>query len=303
MQLKFIIMFCLFSPFFTISTGFAQKNAPKAGAASAPSAQATGMIEKGKNATGPDAVLATVGDQKIMLRDFEAHYQRVYNAAINPPTKAQFLDDLIRQEAGILEAKKKGYDKDPRVVAMVKQSLYSGYLELELGDKAQKIQKPKTAELQEFYKRNPELRFSYILIEFKLGSTAEEKALAQKRATDILAEVKASKRPFAELVKLYTDDPLTRERGGDAGWQTRTSLVPPYYEALLKLKKNEIFGLIETTAGFHIVQLTDRRSFEAADIRQIRLAWYEENRAKLVKDLTDKAKKNHPISINSALLK
>ena len=266
-------------------------------------AQAGAQTNSPGASKGADTVLATVGDQKIMLKDFEEHYDRVMKAAMNPPTKEQFLEDLIRQEAGVLEARKKGYDRDPRVVSQIKQSIYAGFLEMELGAQIQKKDKPTQAEMKNYYDKNPELRFSFILIEYKMGSTPDEIALARKRATEIYSEVKASKKPFKDLAKLYSDDPFSRDRGGDAGWHSRTSLVPHYYETLLRLKVNEITGLIQTTAGFHIVQLTDRRSFESADTRQIRLGLYEEHRAKLVKELTDKVKKNYPITINRELLK
>ncbi len=255
-------------------------------------------------APAADAVLATVGDARITLKDFNIMFDRIARSAVNPPTKEQFLEDLIRMEAGVQEAKKTGKDKDPRMQQAIKQAMYAGYLELELGEKIQNIPKATNDQLKEFYSRNPEIRFSYILIDVKPNATAAEKAQAKKRADEILAEVKSSKRPFAELVKLYSDDPLSKAREGDAGWQRRSTLFPgsSYYDQVLKLKKGEVSGVIETPNGFHIVQATDRRNFDAASIAMTRVEWYEEQKVNRGKKFTDELRAKYKVTINKELL-
>lgn len=106
-----------------------------------------------------------------------------------------------------------------------------------------------------------------------------------KRANDILAEVKKSKRPFEELTRLYSDT-LTKNVGGDVGWQSRITLNPDYYEAAMKLKLNEISSqLVETPFGFHIMKLTGKRSYEEAPKREIRMAVFDEKRKDLLTTL------------------
>jgi len=179
-----------------------------------------------------DEVLATIGNKKITLQDFNTKYNDVRTKApINTPTKKQFLEDLVRYEVGAQEAEKKNLEKDPIVQDRLRQELYKALLEKELGQKVQAIQVSEK-EMVDWYKKNPEVRFSHILVELKPGANAEQRAEALKRANEILDEVKKSKRSFEELVKIYSDDPLSKAASGDAGWQAPMTIMPNVYDAI-----------------------------------------------------------------------
>lgn len=246
-------------------------------------------------------IVAIVGNKKITLDDFNKKYNEVKQQTINPPAKQIFLEDLVRYEVGLQEAEKRGLDKDPAVQEKIKQEMYKGLIERELGQKVQKIQVSEK-EMEAWYKNNPEIRTSHILVEFKPGATAEQRAEAKKRATEILDEVNKSKRPFEELVKLYSDDPLSKQAGGDVGWQSRVTLVPAYYDAALSMKVGEIKGLIETQFGYHIVKVSGRRSYQDANKKQIRSAVFDEKRREMFNDFFGKVKKGYTIKTNPSLL-
>lgn len=248
-----------------------------------------------------DEVLATVGNRKITVEEFNRRYNEVKSVE-NAPTKKQFVEELVRFEMGLAEAQKMGLEKDPMYQERAKSELYKTYLEKELGQQAQNINVTEK-EMENFYKKNPEIRFSHIVIEVKPGATAAQREEARKRAREIYEkDVKGSKRPFAELVKLYSDDLVTKPLGGDAGYQGRLTLTPSFYETLLSMKINEVRGLIETPFGFHIVKVTDRRSYENADKRQIRMGVFNEKRLQLFNSHFDKLKKSYPVTINSKLI-
>lgn len=245
--------------------------------------------------------VAVIGNKTITLDEFIKKFNEVKNQAVNPPTKQQFLEDLVRYEIGLQEADKRKLANDPVVLDRMRQELYKALLEKELGDKVQKIQ-VSDKDMQEFYKKNPEIRFSHILIELKSGATAEQKAEARKRATEIWNEVKSSKRPFEELVRLYSDDPLSKQTGGDVGWQSRVTVVPVVYETVLGMKIGEVKGLIETQFGFHIVKVTGRRSYENANKRQLRAAVFDEKRRDIFNQYFEGLKKSYKIQINKGLI-
>ncbi|AFX99731.1 peptidylprolyl isomerase [Bdellovibrio bacteriovorus] len=247
-------------------------------------------------------VVAQVGKKTITLEDFNKKYNEVKSQTINPPTKEQFLEDLVRFEMGVQEAEKRNLQKDPVVQSRFDQEMYKALLEKDIGQRVQKIQ-VSDAEMKAWYAKNPELRTSHILIEFKAGATPAQVAEAKKRATEIYEEVKKSKRPFEELVKLYSDDALSKQVGGDIGWQSRVTLVPNYYEAVVNMKVGEVTGLIETQFGFHVIKLTGRRSFENANKRQIRAAVFDEKRKQVFNDYFERMKKSYPIKENKGLLK
>lgn len=255
------------------------------------------MAQKGNE------VIATVGNKKITLDEFNKKYTEVLTqVSVNPPSKKLFLEDLVRYEMGVQEAKKANLDKNPLVIDRINQELYKGLLEKELGKRVQDI-KVSDAEMKSWYAKNPQIRLSVIIIEAKPGATDAQRAEAKKRAGEILAEVKKSKRTFEELARLYSDDILTKNVGGDVGWQSRITLNPAYYDAAAKLKLNEISSsLVETAFGYQIIKLTGKRSYEEAPKREIRMAVFDEKRKVIFDNYFAGLKKSYNISTNPKLV-
>lgn len=249
------------------------------------------------------AVVAIVGTKKITLDEFNKRYNEVTSQVLaNPPTKKVFLEELVRYELGVQEARKRGFEKDPIVLDRINQEIYKAFLEKELGKKVEDSV-ISDAEMRSWYSENPQIRLSDILIEVKPGATKEQREEARKRGTEILEEVKKSKRPFEELVRLYSDDITTKNLGGDIGWQSRISLIPSYYNAANSLKVGEYTtSLIETPFGFHIIKLTGRRSYEEATKREIRMAVYDVKRKAVFDNFFNRIKKDYKINVNSSLV-
>lgn len=247
-------------------------------------------------------IVATVGSKKITLNDFKKKYQDVLKNSINPPKPEVFLEDLIRFEMGVQEAEKKKLRNDPIVKERFKQEMYKALLEQNLGKKVEKI-KVNEKEMQRWYKKNPELRLSHILIEFAPTANKGQIAEAEKRAKEIYKEVRASKRPFEELVRLYTDDSLSKNTGGDINYQSRLTVVPQVYDTALKLKVGQIKGLVRTQYGFHIIKLTGKRSYKQANKRAVRTAVFDEKRKKIFDKYFSKLSKNYKVKRNTQALK
>ncbi len=247
-------------------------------------------------------VVAVVGGKTITLEEFNRRFNEVRNQTINPPTKSQFLEDLIRYEVGLQEAEKRKLQNDPVVQEKIKQEIYKALLEKDLGERVQKISIV-DKEMEAYHKKNPELRASHILFEVRPGATAEQRAEAKKRAEELYGkEIRGSKRPFEELVKLYSDDPLSKQTGGDIGWGNRVAWVPSFYEAALRLSVGEVSGIIETQFGFHIIKLTGKRSYDNANKRAIRAAVFDEKRRDIFNDYFEKLKKGYKIQTNTKLV-
>jgi parvulin-like peptidyl-prolyl isomerase len=242
-----------------------------------------GQASFAADAANLNEVVASIGNRKITLKEFNQRYGEVMSKTINPPTREAFLEDLVRYEMGVQEAEKK-------------------HLENELGDKVSKI-KVGEEEMKAYYQKFPELRTSHILIEFKPDANEEQKKDARKRAEEILREVKTNKRSFEENVALYTDDVLSKKTGGDVGWQSNVTLVPPYYDSAASMKVGEVRGLITTQYGFHIIKLTGRHAYVDANKRQIQAAVFDQKRKVIFDDYFAKLKKNYTIKENKIIVK
>lgn len=246
----------------------------------------------------PPTVLAVVGQTRITSDEFARRYKEVLTKAqYIVPTKEQFLEDLVRYEIGVQQAQKEALQNDPIYKERMRQEMYKLLLEKHLTGPVEKI-RLSDKELREYYEKNPQMRVSHILIEFKPGATAKEKEAARRRALEIYDEVKKSKRPFEELVRLYSDDLLSKNTNGDLGYHSRVTLGKEYYDTLLKMKVGEIRGLIDLPQGFAIAKLTEKRSFETADPLQVRGAAFEEKRRDLFDSYFNTLKKNYKTIVN-----
>lgn len=125
------------------------------------------------------------------------------------------------------------------------------------------------ADLQAYYRdhqdqyRVPEqVEVRHILIKTPLpgpDGKVDDNALkaAKAKADDVLSKVKAGGN-FADLAKKYSDDTVSAEKGGELGWINRGQTVPEFEKAAFSLKKGETSGLVQSSYGFHIIQLTDK---------------------------------------------
>ncbi len=243
-----------------------------------------------------NSVVAVVGKEKITRGEFDRRYKEVQEKTVNPPSKKVFLQDIIQYKMGVQEAKRRKLTSDPVLKERVNQELYKILVERGITSQVNSI-RIKKREMKSWYKKSPNIRTSHILIELKPNSTPKQIKQVRARAIEILNEVKKSKRPFSELVKLYTDDSLSRRVGGDLGFQNSQTLDSKYYLAALKLKKNQIKGLVQTKYGFHIIKFTNKQSYKKASKRAIRAYIFEEKKRRVFKKFFAKLKKKYPVKI------
>lgn len=67
---------------------------------------------------------------------------------------------------------------------------------------------------------------------------------------------------FEDLTSQYSIDPGTAQTGGDLGYFTALDMVPEFEDAVYSMEIDEIRGPVETSNGFHIIQVLDRRDNE-----------------------------------------
>lgn len=75
---------------------------------------------------------------------------------------------------------------------------------------------------------------------------------------------------FATLAILYSEDPGSAKKGGELGLTKRGSWYPEFEAAAFSLKPGEISDIVETEAGYHIIQLINRQG-EYINVRHILL--------------------------------
>jgi peptidyl-prolyl cis-trans isomerase SurA len=66
-------------------------------------------------------------------------------------------------------------------------------------------------------------------------------------------------RDFAEVAKLYSDDPGSALSGGDLGWSRAGVFVPEFESTMNSLDKNQVSNVFKTVHGYHFLEVTGRR--------------------------------------------
>lgn len=119
------------------------------------------------------------------------------------------------------------------------------------------------ADVQAYYKANEksytteeQRRASHILIAAGKDSSDADKAKAKAKAADILAQLRKKPEDFAKLAKENSEDPGSKEKGGDLDFFGKGMMVPQFDESVFKLKQGEISELVQSDYGFHIITLT-----------------------------------------------
>ena len=268
-------------------------------------------------------IVAKVGDKKITEMDVQRYmkvllpmnfYHRNVSEEKLKELREKALQYLINRELLYYQAKKKGikipkeqidklmkeleqqYKSKENLEKMLKDTgislkefrhelekrlmidkLIKEYVEVNLADE----------ELRQYYEKNkykfkePEsLKVRYIYVKVD-PSKPKGRQIAKERAEKAYKEIMEGK-DFGDVAYRYSDD-LSRIKGGEIGFVHKGRFEPKIEEEIYKLKKGEVSKIIETTMGFHIIKVEDKRPE--------RLVPFEEIKDKLRNELVEKIRK------------
>jgi len=95
----------------------------------------------------------------------------------------------------------------------------------------------------------------------------EDDATAQAKLNTLRARV-AGGADFAALAKEASQDPNTKDQGGDLGWLTIDAFGPDLGPSIAAMQDGEMTPPIKTPAGWHLIQVVERRQNAAGDDQQ-----------------------------------
>jgi peptidyl-prolyl cis-trans isomerase C len=271
---------------------------------------------KGKAAGGgdPSQVVAKVDDAVITVGDVQERINKqspfVRARYTTNEKKKEFLDSLIRFEVMANEAERRGYDKDPEVLRVMKQQMISKFLQKDFESKL-KVEDVPDADVEKYYKEHPaefsqkdEVRVSEVEVKEKgKADKAYAEAKALPKAAPVVPAAPEGKQ-FKDIVAKYSEDEDAKQRGGDLGFfDKETTRYPrPIVDAAFKLTEvGEVAPPIKTDKGWAVIRLTQKRpgfNRPLAEVkRTIQQRLFRDTRTKAMDSFVAELKKKAAIEI------
>lgn len=215
------------------------------------------VLAQGK---GADTVVATVDGQTITLGQMIVMKQSLQDPQMaGLPDQAlwdMMLDQLIRQTA---------------VAATGKENAgVRAQLELQRRNTLATAAVTAVAEAEP---TEDEIEAAYNKLFTATGPVTEYSAAhilvdTEEKAKEIKTELDAGG-DFGKLAEERSTGPSGPNKG-DLGWFSADQMVPPFAEAVQKMKKGEISDPVQTEFGWHVIKLNDTRLREAPPLDEVR---------------------------------
>jgi len=109
----------------------------------------------------------------------------------------------------------------------------------------------------------------HILLMTVGNKTDAEVEEIKKKAEDILGQAKKGAK-FEDLAKKNSEDPGTKDKGGDLGWLVQGQTVPEFEKVAFSLQKGQISDLVKTQYGFHIIKVMDKETAHTKPFEEVR---------------------------------
>jgi peptidyl-prolyl cis-trans isomerase SurA len=265
-------------------------------------------VSFGQKAKLIDQVVAVVGDKKILQSDVESQIMQMRAQGMGSSNlRCNILNELISQKLLLIQAEIDSIEVssnqvesqlDMRLRYFIRQIGSREKLEeyynksipeikadfRELLQEQIRTQKMRNQliqnvgvtpeEVKEFYKNMPEDSIPMINQKVQIAQIIKyppESDQAEKQARQRLLELRRrilDGEKFSTLAVLYSEDRGTSSKGGELGYRTAEELDPEFADAAFSLQEGEISGIVESSYGYHIIKLLDRREDEV-NVRHI----------------------------------
>ena len=240
-------------------------------------------------------------------KNIENTYKGTDKASVMQQTKESFLQRLIDNILMEQEAKKSGAGmivKDEEVMAVLQDVLTKQKISLQEylknlareGNSLESVKKEirgqmmrarllrrevkskilvSDEEIGEYYNKNRQdyegketVRIKQLLLLLPPNANETIKAKMKNQALQLHKRVMDGE-PFDLLIVKYSQGPATAQ-GGDVGFIERGTIIPEVEAAAFKLPVGQVSAVIESSVGFHIIQVLDKKGAGLKPIAAVR---------------------------------
>ncbi len=204
-----------------------------------------------------DAVLMTIGNSKVTVSEFENVYHKnnTKEAVNDSKSLNEYVDLYVNFKLKVKEAEELGLDTAKSFIDELngyRKQLAQPYLtDKDVNEKL----------LKETYDRLKEdIHASHILVKVAENALPKDTLEAYNKIMKIRSRILKGE-DFNKVAseKGISDDPSSKENGGDLGYFTALQMVYQFESAAFNTKVGDISMPVRTRYGYHIIKVTDRR--------------------------------------------
>jgi peptidyl-prolyl cis-trans isomerase D len=150
---------------------------------------------------------------------------------------------------------------------------------------------------QSEYSTPEQARSRHILIAVPAGADAKTDAAAKAKAEGILKQIQGGAN-FADLAKKYSDDPGSKDKGGELPFAQHGTMVPEFDKAIFSQKIGDT-QIVKSQFGYHIVQVEERQPSHQQAINEV----LPTIQATLIREKEAQAEENYAHALTSEAIK
>jgi len=114
-----------------------------------------------------------------------------------------------------------------------------------------------------------QVRARHILLKLAPDASDAEVAAVEARARALLERLRAGE-DFAKLAAEFSEDPGSKDKGGDLGLFRRGQMVKPFEDAAFSLEPGSLSDLVRTDFGIHIIQVEEHTQAVHVPFEEVR---------------------------------
>lgn len=213
--------------------------------------------------------------QKLLLNQAE-----IDSLVVTPEQVEEEMDNKLRYYIRQFGSKEKFEEFYKKTVEEFKQELYDITYDQLMVQMMQyditKDVKVTPSEVKSFFNSIPSDSLPLINSEYEIMQIVKnppindaERERVKKKLKDLRDRI-INGESFSAMAILYSEDPGSAKKGGELGSYGRGELYPEFEAVAFRLKGDEISEIVETEAGYHILQLIDRKG-DYVNVRHILL--------------------------------
>lgn len=237
--------------------------------------------QSGAGEVPPDSPQYQAALQQVMPQLVGVEVSKAYAQENDIAVTQKDVDEEIKTIKGqiVEQAKASGQDlgrEEAFEEALKQADLTEDQLRQDIRDQLpiQKVQeevtgnvKPSDAEIEAFYDENKDVQFA----------TPEQRCIShilfnkdQKNKAEDVKQQLQDDGDFAKLAKEFSQDPGSKDKGGELGCQGEGSFVPEFEKAAFNADEGEVVGPVETEFGQHVIKVTETRAAETAPLEEVK---------------------------------